>query len=44
MSSDTPYERGEEAQNWWKLVDLLDDRKEAVAREKAIKLFKLSLQ
>jgi hypothetical protein len=33
MIVDTPYETVEEAQNWWKTVDLPADQKEAVARK-----------
>lgn len=42
--ADTPYETVEEAQNWWKTVDLPEDEKEAVARKNAIRLFKLPLE
>lgn len=41
---DTPYETVEEAQNWWKKIDLPDDQKEAVARTNAIRLYKLPLE
>jgi 2,3-dihydroxybenzoate decarboxylase len=44
MIVDTPYETVEEAQNWWKAVDLPADQKEAVARTNAIRLFKLPLE
>lgn len=44
LSTDTPYETVEEAQRWWKGVDLPDDQKNAVARGNAIKLFKLPLE
>ncbi|KAL1872444.1 hypothetical protein VTK73DRAFT_1522 [Phialemonium thermophilum] len=43
-SIDYPYDTIEEAQEWWKTVDLPDDQKEAVARANAIKLFKLPLE
>ncbi|KAH7117717.1 amidohydrolase-like protein 2 [Dendryphion nanum] len=41
---DTPYDTVEEAQNWWKTIDLPDDHKEAVGRRNAIRLFKLPLE
>ncbi|KAF2463594.1 amidohydrolase-like protein 2 [Lindgomyces ingoldianus] len=41
---DTPYETVEEAQNWWKLVELPKEQKDAVARRNAIRLFKLPLE
>ncbi|KAK3315937.1 hypothetical protein B0H66DRAFT_534202 [Apodospora peruviana] len=41
--ADYPYDTIEEAQTWWKGVDLPEDQKEAVARGNAIKLFKLPL-
>jgi 2,3-dihydroxybenzoate decarboxylase len=40
---DTPYDTIKEAQDWWKSVDLPERKKEAVARENAIRLFKLPL-
>ena len=40
---DTPYDTIKEAQDWWKSVDLPERVKEAVARENAIRLFKLPL-
>jgi hypothetical protein len=40
---DTPYDTIKEAQDWWKSVDLPEREKEAVARENAIRLFKLPL-
>jgi hypothetical protein len=40
---DTPYDTIKEAQDWWKSVDLPEKEKEAVARENAIRLFKLPL-
>ncbi|KAF4443389.1 hypothetical protein F53441_11438 [Fusarium austroafricanum] len=43
-SIDTPYEEIEEAQSWWKTVDLEHEAKEKVARINAIKLFKLPLE
>lgn len=41
---DTPYDTVEEAQEWWKTVDLPDDQKDAVARKNAIRLFRLPLE
>lgn len=41
---DTPYDTVEEAQNWWKAIDLPEDHKEAVGRTNAIRLFKLPLE
>ncbi|KAF2826359.1 amidohydrolase-like protein 2 [Ophiobolus disseminans] len=41
---DTPYDTVEEAQAWWKSIDLPGDQKEAVARGNAIRLFKLPLE
>jgi 2,3-dihydroxybenzoate decarboxylase len=41
---DTPYDTVEEAQSWWKTIDLSDDQKEAVGRRNAIRLFKLPLE
>ncbi|KAJ9148675.1 Amidohydrolase-like protein 2 [Pleurostoma richardsiae] len=43
-SIDTPYNTVEEAQAWWKSVDLSPKQKAAVARENAIKLLKLPLK
>ncbi|KAK1835640.1 hypothetical protein QBC39DRAFT_340767 [Podospora conica] len=43
-SIDYPYDTIEEAQTWWKGVDLPADQKEAVARGNAIRLFKLPLE
>jgi 2,3-dihydroxybenzoate decarboxylase len=40
---DTPYDTIKEAQDWWKSVDLPEREKAAVARENAIRLFKLPL-
>lgn len=42
--ADYPYDTIEEAQNWWKEIDLPKDQKEAVGRTNAIKLFKLPLE
>ncbi|KAK0640553.1 hypothetical protein B0T16DRAFT_418102 [Cercophora newfieldiana] len=42
-SIDYPYDTIEEAQAWWKGVDLPDDQKDAVGRANAIRLFKLPL-
>lgn len=41
---DTPYDHIEEAQAWWRNVDIEAGAKEMIARENAIKLFKLPLQ
>jgi 2,3-dihydroxybenzoate decarboxylase len=41
---DTPYDDIEEAQAWWRTVDLDDDAKTQVGRTNAIKLFKLPLE
>lgn len=41
---DYPYDTIEEAQTWWKGIDLPADQKEAVARGNAIRLFKLPLE
>ncbi|KAF1834614.1 amidohydrolase-like protein 2 [Decorospora gaudefroyi] len=41
---DTPYDTVEEAQEWWKSIDLPDNQKEAVGRKNAIRLFKLPLE
>ncbi|KAH7073621.1 amidohydrolase-like protein 2 [Paraphoma chrysanthemicola] len=41
---DTPYDTVEEAQAWWKSIDLPGDQKEAVGRTNAIRLFKLPLE
>ncbi|KAH8726087.1 amidohydrolase-like protein 2 [Phaeosphaeriaceae sp. PMI808] len=41
---DTPYDTVEEAQTWWKSVDLTNDQKDAVGRTNAIRLFKLPLE
>ncbi len=43
-STDYPYGRIEEAQAWWKTVDLPEKEKAAVARENAIRLFKPPLE
>ncbi|KAF4469116.1 Amidohydrolase 2 [Fusarium albosuccineum] len=44
FSIDYPYDTIQEAQDWWKTVDLPDDKKRAVARSNAVKLFKLPLE
>jgi 2,3-dihydroxybenzoate decarboxylase len=44
MMLDTPYDTVEEAQAWWKSIDLPEDQKEAVGRRNAIRLFKLPLE
>ncbi|KAL8380743.1 hypothetical protein RB595_005158 [Gaeumannomyces hyphopodioides] len=41
---DYPYDTIQEAQKWWKEIDLPAEQKEAVARSNAIKLFKLPLE
>jgi 2,3-dihydroxybenzoate decarboxylase len=41
---DTPYDTVEEAQSWWKSIDLSDEQKEAVGRRNAIRLFKLPIE
>ncbi|KAB5581205.1 hypothetical protein GE09DRAFT_1085495 [Coniochaeta sp. 2T2.1] len=41
---DYPYDTVEEAQSWWKSLDLPAKQKEAIARENAIRLFKLPLE
>ncbi|KAL2158777.1 hypothetical protein VTH06DRAFT_3968 [Thermothelomyces fergusii] len=41
---DYPYNTLEEAQEWWETVDLPEDQKKLVARENAIRLFKLPLE
>lgn len=42
--TDYPYDTIEEAQTWWKGIDLPADQKEAVARSNAIRLFELPLE
>jgi 2,3-dihydroxybenzoate decarboxylase len=44
MGLDTPYDTVEEAQAWWKSIDLSKEEKEAVGRSNAIRLFKLPLE
>jgi 2,3-dihydroxybenzoate decarboxylase len=44
MMLDTPYDTVEEAQAWWKSINLPKDQKEAVGRRNAIRLFKLPLE
>ncbi|EUC26998.1 hypothetical protein COCCADRAFT_42124 [Bipolaris zeicola 26-R-13] len=41
---ETPYEDIEEAQSWWKTVDLDNEAKDKVGKVNAIKLFKLPLE
>jgi 2,3-dihydroxybenzoate decarboxylase len=41
---DYPYDKIEEAQEWWKNIDLPEDQKDAVGRGNAILLFKLPLE
>jgi hypothetical protein len=41
---DYPYDSIAEAQYWWLTVDLPEAQKKMVARENAIKLFKLPLE
>lgn len=43
MKSDTPYDQIEQAQAWWRSVDLEPQAKDLVGRTNAIKLFKLPL-
>ncbi|KAJ5929003.1 hypothetical protein N7466_007959 [Penicillium verhagenii] len=43
-SIDTPYDQIEEAQAWWRCVDIDAVTKELVGRTNAIKLFKLPLE
>ncbi|SPN98957.1 related to 5-carboxyvanillate decarboxylase [Cephalotrichum gorgonifer] len=43
-SIDYPYDTIKEAQDWWKGLDLPEDQKVAVARQNAIRLFKLPLE
>lgn len=40
---DYPYDTIEEAQDWWKALDLPEKQKDAIGRTNAIKLFKLPL-
>lgn len=42
-SIDYPYDTIEEAQDWWKALDLPEKQKDAIGRTNAIKLFKLPL-
>jgi hypothetical protein len=42
--ADTPYDTIEEAQEWWRGVDLPVGEKDAVGRVNAIRLFKLPLE
>ncbi|KAK4187690.1 putative 2,3-dihydroxybenzoic acid decarboxylase [Podospora australis] len=44
FSIDYPYDTIAEAQYWWHSVDLPDEQKQLVARQNAIKLFKLPLE
>jgi 2,3-dihydroxybenzoate decarboxylase len=41
---DTPYDTVEEAQTWWKTIDLIEVQMETVGRNNAIRLFKLPLE
>jgi 2,3-dihydroxybenzoate decarboxylase len=41
---DTPYDNIQDAQAWWRSVDIEGKKKEMIARENAIKLFKLPLE
>ncbi|KAK4097700.1 hypothetical protein N658DRAFT_510132 [Parathielavia hyrcaniae] len=43
-SIDYPYDNISAAQDWWRAVDLPEDRKALVGRENAIRLFKLPLE
>ncbi|KAL2152805.1 hypothetical protein VTH82DRAFT_3960 [Thermothelomyces myriococcoides] len=44
FSIDYPYDSIAEAQQWWHAVDVPEDKKKLVARENAIRLFKLPLE
>ncbi|KAF5008138.1 hypothetical protein FDECE_5574 [Fusarium decemcellulare] len=44
FSIDYPYDTVQEAQDWWKTVELPDNKKRAVGRSNAVKLFKLPLE
>lgn len=44
MRVDYPYDSIAEAQYWWLTVDLPEAQKKMVARENAIRLFKLPLE
>lgn len=44
LQLDTPYDRIEEAQTWWRSVDIEPGTKEMIGRENAIKLFQLPLE
>ncbi|KAK0629406.1 hypothetical protein B0T17DRAFT_634135 [Bombardia bombarda] len=44
FSIDYPYDTIEEAQDWWKAIQLPEEQKLAIGRENAIKLFKLPLE
>jgi 2,3-dihydroxybenzoate decarboxylase len=41
---DYPYDTIEEAQDWWKTLELPGKQKDAIGRANAIKLFKLPLE
>ncbi len=41
---DYPYDSIAEAQDWWLTIDLPEAQKTLVARENAIRLFKLPLE
>lgn len=41
---DYPYDTIEEAQDWWKALELPGKQKDAIGRANAIKLFKLPLE
>lgn len=43
LPADYPYDSIDEAQDWWRSVDLPEDQKQLVARGNAIRLFKLPL-
>ncbi|KAJ5814943.1 hypothetical protein N7474_006720 [Penicillium riverlandense] len=43
FSIDTPYDQIQEAQAWWRTVDMDQSKKDRVARGNAIKLFRLPL-
>ncbi|KAM5353445.1 hypothetical protein ACJ41O_000095 [Fusarium nematophilum] len=44
FSIDYPYDTIQEAQEWWKSVELPGEQKDAVSRANAIRLFKLPLE
>lgn len=44
LAIDYPYDTVEEGQAWWQTVDLPEPQKQLVARDNAIRLFKLPLE